>query len=372
MQSSFRSSSSTRAAAVALAATALVFSGLQTPAGAAVVAGTDPCFDPAAHGLAPASAAARGREGDDHRQVTVGDQQRIEARTERLLAEQRDGGLQKKIRVPVRVHVMAARDGTGNVSKRVIERQVAAMNEQFAGTESDVAARTKVRFVLKGVDRFSNTRWHRDWETKKYRKATRIGGSKTLNIWLVGFDYLGIATFPWDYTRRPGVDGIRVDFRSLPGGSQDNYDEGKTATHEVGHWLGLFHTFQGGCSDSNDEVHDTPAQLDSTSGCPRTAPTPVPRGPGSIRSTTTWTTPTTPAWTSSPRARRSGCGRCGGPTAAEASRRCSRGRTAHRSRPDQTGAGLRRARRGPCVALPRRSSRCSRPLAAAQTCNAKR
>ena len=163
---------------------------------------------------------------------------------------------------------MASSSGEGDVTDAQIADQIDVLNATFAGAESGEAANTGFSFTLAGTDRFYNNTWHRDGASSKYRKQTRQGGADALNIWLVDFNYLGIATFPWDYSRNAGIDGIRVQYSSLPGGDATNFNLGETATHEAGHWFGLYHTFQGGCTTTNDEVADTPAQGGPSSGCP--------------------------------------------------------------------------------------------------------
>jgi hypothetical protein len=170
--------------------------------------------------------------------------------------------------VPVYVHVMLDEQGNGDVTQQQIDDQIDVLNNNFGGRESRDAADTGFTFTLAGVDRYRNDTWHRDGASNQYRSLTRQGGANALNIWLVDFKYLGIATFPWDYANHPRVDGIRVHFDSLPGGSIANFNLGETATHEAGHWFGLYHTFQGGCKEPGDEVADTPAQASPTSGCP--------------------------------------------------------------------------------------------------------
>jgi hypothetical protein len=260
-----------RALAVLLAGTALTFSPLGGQATAQLPVDKLPsadCFVP------PAGSAAKGGRGADTREISVAEQKAIEARTAQRLKEKAARGVAvpqgalAAASIPVYVHVMRDSAGNGDVTDTQITDQIAVLNKTYAGQESSQASNTGFTFTLAGVDRFNNTNWHKDKQTSTYRKQTRQGGANALNIWLVDFAYLGIATFPWDYDRNPGIDGIRVHFDSLPGGSIANYNLGETATHEAGHWLGLYHTFQGGCTATNDEVSDTPAQSSSTNGCP--------------------------------------------------------------------------------------------------------
>ncbi len=229
--------------------------------------GVPSCVEPPEH-----AAAAKGRDGRelDHREVSEQQQAAIEEQTAEILRSQGKGRTKGNVTVPVYVHVMAAADGTGDVSDEQIGDQIAVLNNTFGGGESRDAANTGFTFTLAGTDRFYDDKWHNDKQSNQYRKLTRQGGPEALNIWLVEFGYLGIATFPWDYSNQGDVDGVRLLWSSLPGGTETNYNEGDTATHETGHWLGLFHVFQGGCKEpqGGDQVADTPAQSTATNGCP--------------------------------------------------------------------------------------------------------
>jgi hypothetical protein len=261
----------------------MILRNVVAPAGAAVLAlaalaspahAAPPVEERPGCQVSPGSA-ARG-DGDarelDHRGVSAAEQAAIEARTDAILAGRAGSanGRPATVEVPVHVHVMRDAAGNGDVTDAQIAQQIAVLDKTFGGKESRDAAATGFDFTLAGVDRYDDTNWHFDRGSNSYRAQTRQGGADALNIWLVDFAYLGVATFPWDYDNQGSVDGVRVLYSSLPGGSETNYNLGETATHEVGHWLGLYHTFQGGCEErkGGDEVADTPAMSVPTNGCP--------------------------------------------------------------------------------------------------------
>jgi hypothetical protein len=221
----------------------------------------------------------------------------VDRKLERFLARQGSGGGNKPgggggtpsttpVSIPVYVHVI--HDGVkGNVSDGTISAQLDVLNDAFAGQTG--GASTRFSFVLAGVTRTLNATWSSmspgSLAEQQAKAALRQGGANALNIYTAnpGGGLLGWATFPSSYGADPDDDGVVVLYSSLPGGSAVPYDEGDTVTHEVGHWLGLYHTFQGGCSKSNDYVSDTPAERSPAYGCPLNRNTCVSAGVDPIR-----------------------------------------------------------------------------------------
>ena len=187
--------------------------------------------------------------------------------------------------IPVAIHVIY-NTAKENISDAQIQSQITVMNRDFSKTNADVSsvpsafaslvADMRVQFQLVSTDRKASSKT--SWGTADAMKKSSQGGvnpvspTTTLNIWVcnIGGGILGYAQFPGGSSATDGVvigpqffgsSSLATGYYAAP------YDKGRTATHEVGHWLNLRHIW-GDASCGNDLVSDTPTQQTSNGGCP--------------------------------------------------------------------------------------------------------
>jgi hypothetical protein len=181
------------------------------------------------------------------------------------------------VTIPVYWHVITTMAGGGNVSA-LIPDQMQVLADAFAGS--------KFAFNLKSVEVVANNAWFfaeaGSPDEEAMKAALRKGGPESLNIYTTNGDiYLGWATLPHNYKFGPSYDGVVLWWAAMPGtglegASPDEpdgiltYDQGDTGTHEVGHWLGLEHTFgpgTGACTHPGDFIKDTPTEAEPQFFC---------------------------------------------------------------------------------------------------------
>jgi Pregnancy-associated plasma protein-A len=194
--------------------------------------------------------------------------------------------------IPVIVHVVLPNPAL--VTDAQVLAQIDTLNKDYGGDNGDsvkipswfkpLFGKSSIRFCLArrtpdgqpttgihrvtaGKSSFSNTA-----EDVKYTSrggTDRWDNTRYMNIWITSLagGILGYSSFPGDGT--PAEQGVVIDYRALPGGSFDAYDQGKTLTHETGHFFNLYHIWgddDGACSGT-DFVNDTPNQSNSSSLC---------------------------------------------------------------------------------------------------------
>ena len=204
------------------------------------------------------------QRGDTAREPDLGDMHED-------LPDSAKGKADKRFRATVPVYFHVVTDGTvGALTDADIAVQMDVLNTTFGGTG--------FRFDLAGVTRTDNAEWFLTDPggnpEHSMKRTLHQGGDDALNLYsTTAGPFLGWAFLPKIVTK-PGqayLDGVVFDWETIPGTSttyEGRFDEGKTVTHEVGHWLNLEHTFFGGCNAKGDFVDDTPAQRVPTSGCP--------------------------------------------------------------------------------------------------------
>src|ERR1041385_3733839 len=204
------------------------------------------------------------------------------------------------VTIPVVVHVLY-NVNIQNISDEQIHSQLDVLNADYGRTNADtaltpaafsaVAANTGIQFCLAtldpngnpttGIERRQNTSVN-TWQNDDAMKSYATGGldawdrNRYLNIWVCALanNFLG-------YTQLPGgdslYDGVVITSRAFgnTGYVSPPFHLGRTATHEIGHWLGLNHIWGddgGACpwdpGGNDDQINDTPPQGMETTGCP--------------------------------------------------------------------------------------------------------
>jgi hypothetical protein len=194
-----------------------------------------------------------------------------------------------EIHIPVVVNVLY-KTAAQNISLAQIQSQIDVLNADFNNLNSDKnkvpsaflgsVGNSGIKFDLHSVVRKATNK--KSWGTNDAMKKSSLGGIDPtnpelyLNMWVcnLGQGLLGYAQFPGG---NPATDGIVVLYSAFgskavyPGGSYiSRYDLGRTATHEVGHWMNLYHIWgdDGGSCSGTDRVTDTPNQGSENYGCP--------------------------------------------------------------------------------------------------------
>ncbi len=186
------------------------------------------------------------------------------------------------IEIPVVFNVLY-KTNAQNVSLSQLQSQIDVLNADFAASNSDYgnapaefqgvrSGDINVRFVLDNVVRVKTKK--SQWATNNAMKFSSQGGidatdpTTKLNIWVcnMGGGILGYAQFPGGNS---ATDGVVLDDNATgdEGSAAAPYGLGRTATHELGHWLNLRHIW-GDATCGNDLVGDTPVHTSYNGGCP--------------------------------------------------------------------------------------------------------
>jgi len=199
--------------------------------------------------------------------TTTPNHYQVRRNDERIASLRRRGHRSSSANIPVKfIHITD--DILGRISEEQRIGQIEVLNDAYSGYG--------IRFAYdpSATLEIDNGEWYRmdhgSWAEREAKRTLQVDPRSVLNFYTAGLSsgLLGWATFPWELGGDPERDGVVILDSTLPGGNSQNFNFGKTAVHEIGHWLGLWHTFQGGCGAYGDHVEDTPAHSAPNYGKP--------------------------------------------------------------------------------------------------------
>ncbi|GAX16430.1 hypothetical protein FisN_19Lu007 [Fistulifera solaris] len=213
----------------------------------------------------------------------------------------------EQVTIPVCFHILTDDNGVNDLSSEQLQNQLDVLNRAYSSASccdstmewcstQSCSVETGFRFawaqmeasrqnVIQGatvshtsdacIIAHKKRNWTRflgfwDPRLRQMKRRLRKGDATTLNVYWTDFMILKIAgysTFPSTYWRKPKLDGVVMRVGVCVGGSITEYSKGAMLAHEVGHWLGLYHTFEEGCSERSDRIDDTPRELEAFRGC---------------------------------------------------------------------------------------------------------
>jgi hypothetical protein len=200
------------------------------------------------------------------RHVTEFERSLLDSAIEGFIADNGIDHREATLEVPVVFHVVRDRRGRFNVTDRQIRKQIRVLDNAYR--------EHGFRFRLRQIKRYNDQRFAtgclNSRKERQFKERNAVDPRHTLNIYTCrpAQGVLGYAWFPSDFRESDARHGVVLLYSSLPGGSARPYNLGDTATHEVGHYFGLYHTFERGCGDPGDRVGDTAAERSPAYGCP--------------------------------------------------------------------------------------------------------
>ena len=164
-------------------------------------------------------------------------------------------------------HVLSGHAMEGNVSESVLLAQVSVLNEAYRSTGLHFNV-TEIRRYPDSVY-FAGGCFQTTEQGIRMKAELAVNPARFVNIYTckLQLPYIaGYGTLPNEFPEDDHRHGVIIDYGTLPG-SAPPLDMGHTLVHELGHYFGLFHTFQGGCAEPGDGVADTPAEASAAFGC---------------------------------------------------------------------------------------------------------